>query len=158
MKPKILILDEATSALDNRAEKKVQNALDNISKKNITTIVIAHRLSTIKNADLIYVMKNGKIIEKGTHRELRDLNGFYTSLIRDQLAADEIRILNERLKNKNMDANASIYISAIVDTFEEENLDETSISVRGSFVEEAGFAKKKNKNRKKKIMGLSHRS
>jgi ABC-type multidrug transport system fused ATPase/permease subunit len=158
MKPKILILDEATSALDNRAEKKVQNALDNISKKNITTIVIAHRLSTIKNADLIYVMKNGKIIEKGTHRELRDLNGFYTSLIRDQLAADEIRILNERLKNNNMDANASIYISAIVDTFEEENLDETSISVRGSFVEEAGFAKKKNKNRKKKIMGLSHRS
>ena len=154
MKPKILILDEATSALDNRAEKKVQNALDNISKKNITTIVIAHRLSTIKNADLIYVMKNGKIIEKGTHRELRDLNGFYTSLIRDQLAADEIRILNERLKNNNMDANASIYISAIVDTFEEENLDETLISVQGSFVEEAGFAKKKIKIERKKLWDL----
>ena len=56
-KPKILILDEATSALDNQSEKEVQKALDNICKKNVTTIIIAHRLSTIKNADLIYVLK-----------------------------------------------------------------------------------------------------
>ena len=64
MKPKILILDEATSALDNKSEKEVQRALDNISKKNITTIVIAHRLSTIKNADLICAMKDGKISKR----------------------------------------------------------------------------------------------
>ena len=57
-KPKILILDEATSALDNKSEKIVQKALDNISKRNITTIIIAHKLTTIKNADLIYVLKD----------------------------------------------------------------------------------------------------
>jgi ABC-type multidrug transport system fused ATPase/permease subunit len=70
MSPKILILDEATSSLDNKSEREVQRALDNISNKNVTTLIIAHRLSTIKNADIIYVMKNGKIIEKGNHQEL----------------------------------------------------------------------------------------
>ena len=68
MKPKILILDEATSSLDNKSEKIVQKALDNIYKKNITTIVITHKLDSIIDADLIYVIKNGKIIEKGTIR------------------------------------------------------------------------------------------
>ena len=63
IKPKILILDEATSALDNKSEQIVQKALDNISKKNITTIIIAHKLNTIKNADLIYVLKDGKVYE-----------------------------------------------------------------------------------------------
>ena len=91
MKPKILILDEATSALDNQSEKEVQEALDNICKKNITTIVIAHRLSTIKNSDLIYAMKEGKIIEKGTHKELLELNGYYAGLIKSQLANDVIK-------------------------------------------------------------------
>ena len=91
MKPKILILDEATSALDNQSEKEVQEALDNICKKNITTIVIAHRLSTIKNSDLIYAMKEGKIVEKGTHKELLELNGYYAGLIKSQLANDEIK-------------------------------------------------------------------
>jgi ABC-type methionine transport system ATPase subunit len=129
MKPKILILDEATSALDNRSERRVQKALDNISKKDITTIVIAHRLSTIKNADLIYVMKSGKIIEKGTHRELLELNGFYTTLIKDQLAADEIRILNERYENSSIDySNVSMIMSAIVDKYEDqEGLEESEI-------------------------------
>ena len=60
MKPKILILDEATSSLDNKAEKKVQKALDNICQKEITSFVISHRLSTIKNSDMIYAMRDGK--------------------------------------------------------------------------------------------------
>ena len=100
MKPKILILDEATSALDNQSEKEIQKALDNISKKNITTIVIAHRLSTIKNADLIFAMKEGKIIEKGTHQELLELNGYYKGLVKEQLAEDEIKKFENKEKNK----------------------------------------------------------
>jgi ATP-binding cassette subfamily B protein/subfamily B ATP-binding cassette protein MsbA len=77
--PEILILDEATSALDTDSERLVQEALDNLMK-NRTTIVIAHRLSTIKNADEIYVMKEGKIVEWGQHAELYALKGYYTKL------------------------------------------------------------------------------
>ena len=86
-KPKILILDEATSSLDNKSEKEVQKALDSISQKNITTIIIAHRLSTIINSDLIYVIKNGNVLEKGNHKELLDLGGYYSDLFKNQLNA-----------------------------------------------------------------------
>ncbi len=77
--PDILILDEATSALDNESERLVQEALDRLMHDR-TTIVIAHRLSTIVNADMICVMKDGKIIEMGTHSELLSLNGHYARL------------------------------------------------------------------------------
>ncbi len=77
--PPILILDEATSALDTESERLVQDALENLMK-NRTTIVIAHRLSTIRSADLICVMHEGKIVEKGKHEELLALNGYYKRL------------------------------------------------------------------------------
>ena len=78
--PPILILDEATSALDTESERLVQEALDHLMK-NRTTIVIAHRLSTIRNADMICVMHEGKIVERGTHDELIALNHYYKRLV-----------------------------------------------------------------------------
>ena len=83
--PQILILDEATSALDTESEKLVQEALERLMK-NRTTIVIAHRLSTIKNADEIYVIHEGEIVEQGPHDELYELGGFYTKLYNLQLS------------------------------------------------------------------------
>ena len=78
--PPILILDEATSALDSESEHLVQEALERLMK-NRTTLVIAHRLSTIKNADLIAVMHEGRIVESGTHDELIALNRYYKRLV-----------------------------------------------------------------------------
>ena len=77
--PSILIFDEATSSVDNKTEHLIQRSLKEISK-NRTTIAIAHRLSTIRNADLILVLDNGKIIESGTHHELININGSYQYL------------------------------------------------------------------------------
>ena len=78
--PPILILDEATSALDTESEHLVQEALDHLMSGR-TTLVIAHRLSTIKNADLICVMQEGKIIEQGTHEQLIAKQGAYKHLV-----------------------------------------------------------------------------
>lgn len=78
--PPILILDEATSALDTESERLVQDALERLMH-NRTTLVIAHRLSTIKSADLICVMHDGRIVEKGRHDELIALNGYYKRLV-----------------------------------------------------------------------------
>ncbi|MCH5194634.1 MAG: ABC transporter ATP-binding protein [Oscillospiraceae bacterium] len=82
---KILILDEATSSVDTRTEIRIQKAMNNLMKGR-TSFVIAHRLSTIRDADLILVMKDGDIVEQGTHNELLDKNGFYASLYNSQFA------------------------------------------------------------------------
>src|SRR5262249_47261204 len=81
--PPILILDEATSAVDNETEAAIQRSLERITV-NRTTIAIAHRLSTIRNADTIYVMEYGKLVESGTHEKLLEENGIYASLWRVQ--------------------------------------------------------------------------
>ena len=83
--PRILILDEATSSVDTRTEKHIQDAMFRLME-NRTSLIIAHRLSTIRDADLIVVMDNGRITEKGTHEELLDLKGNYYRLYMTQFA------------------------------------------------------------------------
>ena len=83
--PRILILDEATSSVDTRTEVQIQKAMDNLMKGR-TSFIIAHRLSTIRDADLILVMKDGDIIEQGTHEQLLAQNGFYADLYNAQFA------------------------------------------------------------------------
>ena len=84
--PSILILDEATSSVDTRTEVEIQKAMDHLMKGR-TSFIIAHRLSTIRDADLILVMREGTIIEQGTHKELLARYGFYAELYRSQFAA-----------------------------------------------------------------------
>ncbi len=81
--PSILILDEATSSIDTRTELKIQSAFDKMMKGR-TSFVVAHRLSTIQNADIIIVMNEGRIVEKGTHQELLEGKGFYYNLYNSQ--------------------------------------------------------------------------
>lgn len=82
--PEILIFDEATSSLDSISERYVKQALDNLAKQGKTIIVIAHRLSTVKNADMIVVIDDGKVVETGTHRELFKNGGMYNRLWTEQ--------------------------------------------------------------------------
>ena len=79
----MLILDEATSSVDTRTEVLIQKAMDKLLK-NRTSFIIAHRLSTIVNADVILVMKDGRIVEKGSHKELLELGGVYSQLYKAQ--------------------------------------------------------------------------
>jgi ATP-binding cassette subfamily B protein len=81
--PRILILDEATSSLDTASERLVQRALQPVMAGR-TTIAIAHRLSTILNADVIFVIDRGRLVERGTHRELLERGGLYAQLYRQQ--------------------------------------------------------------------------
>lgn len=87
--PPMLILDEATSSIDTRTELLIQSAFDKLMQGR-TSFIVAHRLSTIRNADVILVMKDGRIIEQGSHDELMKKGGFYTSLYNSQFAGVEI--------------------------------------------------------------------
>ncbi|CAI2362575.1 unnamed protein product [Moneuplotes crassus] len=105
--PQLLIFDEATSALDIQSEKKVQEAIDSIGGESITKVVIAHRLTTIKNADTIYVLEDGKIVEHGNHEKLLQLNQVYARMKRIQDQANRTKEINslkfqdpDFLKNK----------------------------------------------------------
>lgn len=86
--PKILILDEATSSVDTRTELLIQKAMDHLMEGR-TSFIIAHRLSTIKDADIIFVMKNGDIVEQGDHQSLLDQGGFYANLYYSQFEETE---------------------------------------------------------------------
>ena len=81
----MLILDEATSSIDTRTEIKIQSAFNRLMEGK-TSFIVAHRLSTIQNADVILVMKEGKIIEQGNHNELLGKKGFYYQLYNSQFA------------------------------------------------------------------------
>lgn len=81
----MLILDEATSNVDSLTELQIQEAMNDLMK-NRTCFVIAHRLSTIQNADVILVVKDGEIVEQGTHRELLKKEGFYSTLYNSQFS------------------------------------------------------------------------
>ncbi|KAL0436044.1 UNVERIFIED_CONTAM: ABC transporter B family member 4 [Sesamum radiatum] len=97
--PRILLLDEATSALDAESERIVQEALDRIMV-NRTTVIVAHRLTTVRNAHMIAVIHQGKIVEKGTHAELlQDLEGAYSQLIRLQEANKDLEHIDEKEKS-----------------------------------------------------------
>jgi ABC-type bacteriocin/lantibiotic exporter with double-glycine peptidase domain len=82
-KPRVLFFDEATSALDNRTQAIVSESLERL---RATRVVIAHRLSTILNADQIYVMQGGRVVQHGTYRELVEQEGLFAELARRQLA------------------------------------------------------------------------
>ena len=91
--PKILILDEATSSIDTETEFVMQKAIKDILKGR-TSFVVAHRLSTIVNSDIILVIQDGKIIEKGNHQELMSLKGYYYKLFTNQFIEEKMKELN----------------------------------------------------------------
>jgi ATP-binding cassette subfamily B multidrug efflux pump len=87
--PSILILDEATSSVDTRTEVQIQKAMNTLMEGR-TSFVIAHRLSTIRDADLILVMNQGSVIEKGSHEELMEQGGFYADLYNSQFSEEDM--------------------------------------------------------------------
>ena len=86
--PPVLILDEATSSIDTRTELKIQSAFEKMMAVR-TTFIVAHRLSTIRSADVILVMKDGHIVEQGSHTELLEKGGFYATLYHSQFVKTE---------------------------------------------------------------------
>ena len=87
--PKLLVLDEATSSIDTQTEVLIQKGIDELMKGR-TSFIVAHRLSTITNANLILVIKDGEVIEKGNHQELLALKGEYYNLYRNQFINEEV--------------------------------------------------------------------
>ncbi len=112
--PPLLILDEATSALDTRTERAIQGQLDDIAR-NRSTLIIAHRLSTIVDADQILVMERGRIVERGTHRELLQKQGLYAQMWRLQRQQDQIQQEEGRLARQpvNLVALAASVLDAV---------------------------------------------
>ena len=104
-------------------KKKVQGALDNISKKNVTTIIIAHRLSTIQNEDIIYALKDGKVCEKGTHEELLNLNRYYAGLVKSQMEVNNDKKNVTKMNKKH----SSLYSTGISIIKEDEGNDDDII-------------------------------
>ncbi|MBO6054212.1 MAG: ABC transporter ATP-binding protein, partial [Oscillospiraceae bacterium] len=88
--PRILVLDEATSSIDTMTEQMIQNAIETVIEGR-TSFMIAHRLSTVRNADVILVVRDGKIVEQGTHRELMKMHGYYYSLYHQQTQEDSLK-------------------------------------------------------------------
>jgi len=84
MNPRILILDDATASVDSRTERLIQEAMRQLSAGR-TTFVIAHRFSTVQHADLILVLKEGRVVERGTHDELIKRGGFYSEIFEQQI-------------------------------------------------------------------------
>ena len=93
-KPSLLILDEATSSLDTHSERLIQESIDKIAKQT-TVIVIAHRLSTVVNADYIYVLKKGRVVEEGTYSQLYKMNGYFKGMVESQALGGEELIVSE---------------------------------------------------------------
>ena len=96
-----MVLDEATSSVDTESEQKIQDAIE-VLMKGRTSFVVAHRLSTIVNADLILVMKDGKISEQGTHAELMAKKGYYYKLYTNRFMEEENRKIMSKKENMSL--------------------------------------------------------
>lgn len=103
-KPDILIMDEATSNLDSITERAIEKTINNVLSTDVTTIIIAHRLITIMHCNRIFVMKEGKFIEEGTHNELMNKNGLYAKLWKDQIP-EEVESKEEKKKAEHSQFN-----------------------------------------------------
>ena len=117
--PKILILDEATSSVDTQTEKKIQEALEHLTKGR-TTIAIAHRLSTLRKCDRLVVIKNGEVGEIGTHQELMDKKGIFYELVKIQSEMSQIMAFETPAEEDNGGKPKNINGSPV-----QENGDET---------------------------------
>jgi ATP-binding cassette subfamily B multidrug efflux pump len=103
--PRILILDEATSSVDTRTERLIQKAFDQLLQGR-TSFVIAHRLSTIRNADQVFMLKDGMIVERGTHDELLAHHGAYYDLYMSQFRREEEPVVNGSVEAVPLSAQA----------------------------------------------------